>query len=294
MTNRNQRYLQRAFDRMAPGYSNADFLHAEVRRQLLERLQLYTHKPQTILVLGGGCGELAETLSQQYSGANCISVDSSACMTAQALQRSNAQCADILALPFADDSIDLVVSNFTLQYCADEQAGLLPALLEMNRVLKLDGLLLMSFPGNQSFPEYRSALSNDGYLHLDPLPDIHHAGDAMLRAGLSTPVLDSEQLTITYDTFDKAIAELRAVTTSSAISRRRQGLGGKQHWHITRQGYEAQRTTEGLLPVSLEIVYAQARGGALPTQNTGPVEVGVPLSRLLGRGPRKMTSDDER
>jgi len=293
MPNRNQQYLQRAFTRMAPGYSKADFLHAEVRSRLLERLQMFTHQPQTVLVLGGGCGELAAALSQQYPAANCVSVDNSAGMTEQASQRCNAVCADLLALPVDDDSIDLVVSNFTLQYCAAEQTGLLPALREMNRVLKPDGLLLISFPGNQSFPEYRSAIPADGYLHLDPLPDLHHAGDAMLQAGLANPVLDSEQLMITYDSFDKAIAELRAVSASSAVSRRRQGLGGKQHWAMMRQRYEAQRTAAGLLPVSLEIVYALARGGQLPAQTSGPVEIGVPLSRLLGRGPRKMTSDDD-
>jgi malonyl-CoA O-methyltransferase len=293
MPNRNQRYLQQAFSRKAASYSKADFLHAELRYRLLERLQLFTHQPETILVLGGGGGELAAALSQQYPAANCLSVDSSAGMTEQAQQRCNALCADLLALPLAADSIDLIVSNFTLQYCADQQAGLLPALREINRVLKPDGLLLISFPGNQSFPEYRSAIADDGYLHLDPLPDLQRAGDAMLQAGLQNPVLDSEQLTITYDTFDKAIAELRAVSASALVSRRRPGLGGKHYWATTRQRYEALRTAEGLLPVSLEIVYAQARGGQLPVERSRPAEVGVPLSRLLGRGPRKMTSDDE-
>jgi malonyl-CoA O-methyltransferase len=291
MADKNKNYLKRAFNRKAANFSKADFLHAIVRDELLERLSMFRLKPLQSIVLGGGGGELAEALRRQYPGTRCLSIDSSEAMSELAQRHGEALCADMLELPLADNSVDLIVSNLTLQYGANPLGSLQSVLNEINRVLKPGGLLLTAFCSNGSFAELRESCARDNYEHFDTLPDLHIAGDEMLKAGLRDPVLDTEPLTITYSSFDKLINELRAVSATRQISRRRKGLGGKTYWQQTRLNYDTQRNVDDKLPVTIELVYAHARGGEAP-KLAEPAEYSVPLSRLLGRGPRKMTTDE--
>ena len=281
MTDKNKNYLKRAFNRKAANFSKADFLHAIVRDELLERLSMFRLKPLQSIVLGGGGGELAEALRRQYPGTRCLSIDSSEAMSELAQHHGEALCADMLELPLADNSVDLIVSNLTLQYGANPLGSLQSVLNEINRVLKPGGLLLTAFCSNGSFAELRESCARDNYEHFDE----------MLKAGLRDPVLDTEPLTITYSSFDKLINELRAVSATRQISRRRKGLGGKTYWQQTRLNYDTQRNVDDKLPVTIELVYAHARGGEAP-KLAEPAEYSVPLSRLLGRGPRKMTTDE--
>ena len=291
MADKNKNYLKRAFNRKAANFSNVDFLHPIVRDELLERLSMFRLKPLQSLVLGGGGGELATALRGLYPNTNCVSIDSSEAMSELAQQQGDVLCADMLELPLTDNSVDLIVSNLALQYGANAQGSLQSVLNEINRVLKPGGLLLTAFCGNGSFAELRQSCARDNYEHFDALPDLHNAGDEMLKAGFRDPVLDTELLTITYSSFDKLIHELRALSATRQISRRRKGLGGKAYWQQTRLNYESQRNVDDKLPVTIELVYAHARGGEAP-KPAEPAEYSVPLSRLLGRGPRKMTTDD--
>ena len=291
MTTIDTRYLRRAFDRKASEFGENDFFHRETRSRIQDRLPLFKIEPKTILDLGGGTGEMAQALRQTYPEAQIISLDSSIKMAAQAQACASSICADIRQLPFAENGIDMIVSNLALHYCADAEVKLGGTLREINRVLRPGGLLLFTLPGRDSLFELRESFSQH-FEHVDQLPDLHNLGDEMLGAGLVDPVLDSEVLTITYDTFDQLIKELRAVEGTRSIGKRRQALGGKQDWQAARQNYEQHRNADNKLPVTIELVYGHAWGGQPPQGIYGDEgEYSVPLSRLLKRGPRKMDTD---
>src|SRR6185437_14652551 len=66
-----------------------------------------------------------------------------------------AVAADEEALPFADGSLDLVVSALALQFAND-----LPgALAQIRRALKPDGLLLAALPGGDTLTELRESFA---------------------------------------------------------------------------------------------------------------------------------------
>ncbi|MDG1462614.1 MAG: methyltransferase domain-containing protein [Gammaproteobacteria bacterium] len=291
MTLKDIRYLRRAFDRNADDFNENDFLHCEVRSRILERLPLFKIQPNTILDLGGGTGELGKELQKNFFNAQVISLDSSVNMATLAEENVDSICAEVRQLPFAENSIDMIVSNFALHYCADEEIKLRTTLKEINRVLRPGGLLLFTLPGRDSLFELRESFSAK-FEHIDQLPDLHNLGDEMLAAGLVDPVLDSEVLTITYEKFDQLIRELRAVSSTRSVSKRRHSLGGKADWKTARQNYEKLRNTDNKLPATIELVYAHAWGGQPPQGHYGDEgEYSVPLSRLLKRGPRKMDTD---
>jgi len=283
---KSQRYkkLARRFDRIASGFEAHDFLHAEVRERLLERLPLFRLDPERILDLGCGTGGSKTLLEKHFPEVPVFYLDVSGQMCKQAGEQ--AIQANALQLPFPDNSLDLVLSNFMLHYVSDLPA----AFREVNRVLCHGGLFLFNIAGAQSLQELREAWSFDNYPHIDALPDLQTVGDVVQSTGLTDPVLDSEIITVTYTSFSKMIRELRAVSTARDTGNRRQGLTGKTLWSTMRAACEAGRDTEGKLPVSIEVIYGHAFGGNIKTA-AEPAEVEIPLSQLLGRGPRKMDND---
>ena len=106
------------------------------------------------VVLDGACGEGYGSALLAQSAASVIGVDVDANTIAHARQRYardglRFECSDCLQLPLADDSVDVVVSFETLEHLSDHD-GLLR---EFRRVLKPDGLLVLSSPDRQQYSE---------------------------------------------------------------------------------------------------------------------------------------------
>lgn len=283
---KNRSRLQQRFDRLATDFDNNDFLHAEVRGRLLDRLPLFRLDPERILDLGCGTGGSRAVLSRHFPEVATYYLDLSEKMAASAGR--GGICADATRLPFPDNSFDLIISNFMLHYVADLPA----AIREANRVLRYGGLFLFSIAGSETLHEIRDAWSFDKHPHVDGLPDLKTVGDVVTSAKLTDPVLDSEVITVTYSSFDKMVNEISLVSAARDIGQRRQGLTGKNLWSTMRANCEANRDADDRLPVSIEVIYGHAFGGKLQDANkTAPETVEVPLSQLLGRGPRKMTND---
>src|SRR5258707_3257205 len=72
--------VRRAFDRAAETYDGAAVLHAEVRENLLERLQLVTLVPRVVLDAGAGTGHRSRALQPRYPKALVMALDSSRLM----------------------------------------------------------------------------------------------------------------------------------------------------------------------------------------------------------------------
>jgi len=280
-------HLRCIFSRLAPEFGAEDFFHGEIRGRLLERLPLFRLDPDVIVDLGCGCGAALAALEETFPGRRTLGIDSAFGMALETKTGNGAAvCSDATQLPLADNSVDLVFSNLALHYT--DQLG--NALAEVSRVLRPGGLFIFSVAGNQSFIELKEAWQDlPGAPQFDPLPELQPLGDALLGSGLSDPVLDSEALTVTYESPDKLLQELRAVTATRLTSRRHKGLTGKALWSKMRAACDAARNDAGVIPVSVEVVYGHAFGGnkgpAAVTEHPG--EQSVPLSQLLGRKGKK-------
>ena len=111
--------------------------------------------------------------------------------------------ADEEALPFADASLDLVVSALALQFVND-----LPGtLIQIRRALKPDGLLLAALIGGDILERIARRLcasrKRDRRRRVSPrvapFADLRELGALMQRAGFALPVIDSDRLTVRYD-----------------------------------------------------------------------------------------------
>nr|WP_110207024.1 methyltransferase domain-containing protein [Nocardioides daejeonensis] len=108
--------------------------------------------PERIADLGCGPGNLTVALAERWPRAEVLGVDSSAEMIAAAPShpRVRFEVGDLRAWAAASDSVDLLVSNATLQWVP----GHLALLPELARRVRAGGWLAMQVPGNFSEPSH--------------------------------------------------------------------------------------------------------------------------------------------
>lgn len=276
--------LGQAFERAVSRYDQAAAVQREIGGRLLERLDLIKLKPAVIADVGCGTGAITALLLKKYRQARVIGLELSPAMVAAARKRApwlrtlHGVVGAPEALPLASASCDLIFSNLALQWCVDLDR----AFAEFRRVLKPGGALLFSTLGPDTLIELRRGwLAADRYNHVNAFLDMHDIGDALIRARLAEPVMDTERLTLTYPTVDGLMRDLKALGASNVTAGRRLGLTGKGRLRAMCAAYEQSRRSDGLLPVTCEVVYGHAWG---PVQNRshprGNSAAVFPLSRL--------------
>lgn len=281
--------VRRAFGRAARSYAATAVLQREVEDRLLERLELLARVPERILDLGCGPGRASEILRRRFPKAQLLALDAALPMLAQGRRNwwrpVQRVCAEAEAMPLAGNSIDLVFSNLCVQWCPDLQR----VLDELRRVLRPEGLLLLSSFGPDTLKELRAAWSAaDAAQHVNRFVDMPVLGDALMASGFRDPVLDLQTYTLTYRDAKTLMRELKAIGASNAETGRARGLTGKSRLARVLAAYEGSRR-EGVLPATYEVICAQAfapRAGQ-PRRTPGGEVATFPLDTLRGsRRPR--------
>jgi SAM-dependent methyltransferase len=132
--------------------------------------------------------------------------------------------ADEEALPFADNTLDLVVSGLSLQAVND-----LPGVLaQVRRALKPDGLFLAALLGGDTLAELRQSFAMaeselDGGVspRVSPFPDLRDLGALLQRAGFALPVTDVDRITVRYATPLGLLHDLRRMGAANPLVERR-------------------------------------------------------------------------
>ena len=252
-------WVRRGFDRASASYDAAAVLQTDVREQLLQRLDLTDLTPRLALDVGAGTGHASRALQRRYSGARVIALDSSFGMLRAAgrqqawLRPFSRVCADAERLPLPDDSVDLILSNFMLQW-SDPDA----CFAEFRRVLAPRGLLSFTTLGPDTLRELRAAwIEVDAHSRVSQFIDMHDIGDALVRAGFAAPVLDVERYTLWYTDVRRLAADLQAIGARNATSGRPRGLTTPRKFAAMEAAYERHRQ-DGRLPATYEVVFGQA------------------------------------
>jgi len=275
--------MRAAFEKAAPFYDAAAILQKEVANRLVERMELMSMKPVSILDAGSGTGFVSQLLATRFPKAKITALDLAFNMLRQAKnkqtfkQRWNKQIryvhAEVENLPFADASIELVISGLTMQWCQD-----LPKVFkEFKRVLAPGGLLLFSSFGPETLKELRQSWAEiDELAHVNAFADMHDVGDALMQSGFSDPVMDMEMLTVTYKDVKTVMSDLKQIGAHNVMQGRSHNMTGKNKLQKMMQAYEQFRV-DGVLPVSHEIVYGHAWVPEINKQESGVV---VPFQKF--------------
>jgi ubiquinone/menaquinone biosynthesis C-methylase UbiE len=220
----NRNHVRSHRNRAAGDFAHHDFMFQECAKRLAERLPDFNKRFPMVLDIGAHTG----ALSQYITGLNGIEhiahADISQSMVAQA--KGLRVVADEEFLPFAVNSFDLVLSVFSLHWIND-----LPgALIQLNRVLKPDGLFMMMVPGGETLKECRASfeqaeLAATGGMspRISPFIDAREAGSLLTRAGFVEPVTDSDIINVHYENPMKLLDDLRGSGESNALITRHKG-----------------------------------------------------------------------
>ncbi len=263
----------------------SDFLRREIAQRMHERLQLVKIVPKQVLDAGCGEGRDLVLLQKTYPAAQILGIDAAPAMATvagapvpdtRALNRMLSRllpakagvdilCGDFGNLPFGTNSLDLLWSNLALHWHPQPDR----VFAEWRRTLRVDGLLMFSNFGPDTFTELRTAFAAlDETPHTLPFVDMHDFGDQLVEAGFSTPVMDMERITVTYDTVDALLADVRALG-GNPLATRRKGLIGRAAWQRVLDAFEAQRRPDGKLGLTFEVIYGHAFRPAPKTTAAG-------------------------
>jgi SAM-dependent methyltransferase len=267
-------------DRFAARASDSDFLLRRVADELAERLSLIRRRFPVAISLGAYHGVVGRRLRQLASVDMVIDVELS--------QRLLAQCAmphvraDEELLPFAAQSLDLVVSGLSLQLVND-----LPgALAQIRRALKPDGLFLAALLGGrtlielrQSFAQAEAELDGGASPRVAPFADVRDLGSLLQRADFALPVADSDLITVSYATPLDLMRELRAMGASNTLLERRKRMLSRATLLRAAAIYAEQHARpDGRIPATFEII--TLTGWAPHESQQKPLKPGSAAQRL--------------
>lgn len=274
--------LKRGFNKSAKAYPKGADLFSEINQLFIERLSQIQVKPLRILDLGAGTGQLSRSLLKIFPQARiyCLDIAHERLSVAKGKRKWFRQqhyiTGDMHTLPFASESFDLVVSNLTW-YWADHFHQ---AIYEAKRVLKINGQLLFTTLGPDTLRELRASFASiSNNPHINQFLDMHDVGDALLKAGLADPVMDTEHLTKNTPSVSALLHFLQGIGESNYHSMRSRNLLSKKHYLALCQHYEQFRINQSL-PVTLEIVLGYAWRKQNLSDTLEKDDIVIPLSAI--------------
>ena len=244
--------IRNTFNSASSNYNDNAFLQNEIANRLAEKLKVISIKPQTIIDLGSGTGLLSNKTAEIFPNANLICVD----FAQQSLLKNSQNlkvCANAYELPFASNSVDFIVSNLMMQWCPDLKA----LFNECFRVLKPEGLILFTTFGPDTLKELKRSWSAvDSSAHVNNFIDMHDIGDQMLQSGFQSPIMEMENITLTYEKVLDLMHDLKSIGAQNVGSRSK-ALTGKTKFKKMIEMYESYRS-DGKLPATYEVIYGHA------------------------------------
>lgn len=208
--------------RAAAGVELPDFLLHRVGEDFAERLEIVQRTFAHGADLGAHHGVLARRLTELANVGEIVS--SEPCDALLARCPDPKLMADEEVLPFARESLDLVVSALSLQFVND-----LPGTFaQVRQALKPDGLFLACLAGGDTLKELRHAwylaedeLTGGASPRVAPTADVRELGSLLQRAGFALPVVDTDVIEVTYPSALALMRELKAMGAGNVLADRR-------------------------------------------------------------------------
>lgn len=277
--------ISKAFNRHATEYESAARVQYEIGRRLFERLDYLAIKPERILDLGCGPGFFSYELKKKYPKAQIIGLDLAQGMLIQAKKKHRWRrkwalvTADMQRMPFVAGSFDLIFANQVIHWGTS-----LPSIFrELNRIMSINGCLMFTTLGPDTFKELKQAWSGvNQYAHVNEFIDMHDIGDCLLSEHFLEPVIDMEFLAIHYETLPTLIKNLKAQGVKNINPQKNQGLTGKMAWKKFERNYLSLQTEGKKYPLTYEVIYGQAWKGEQRKTILG-TETLIPVSQIKRR-----------
>ena len=269
------------------------WLHGEVARRMAERLGLVRLQTAELVDWWSFNGAGGALLRQTYPRARILHVEPlhavrertrAAATKRRWLPRlgaaAHAWC-DPQQVPAG--SAGLLWANMMLHLSADPQA----TLGAWQRVLAVDGFLMFSTLGPGTLQGLRQLYARLGWPSPHaPFVDMHDLGDMLVQAGFADPVMDQEQLTLTWADADALLNELRSLG-GNADPQRAAGLRTPRWRRRLCDELQQLRGADGRLRLDFEVVYGHAFRAAPKPKVAAQTSVALDDMRAMVRAARR-------
>jgi SAM-dependent methyltransferase len=250
---------RKRLERAARGFGRADFLKRRAAQDVAERLEAIMRDFDVAVDLAARTGVFRDALRQSEAAARVgllVEADLSPAMLAG--RGGPRVVADDERLPFADASLDLVVSTLALHWTND----VVGALIQIRRALRPDRLFIGAFLGGVTLTELRQSLVaaeaeilGGAGSRVSPFADAADAAGLLARAGFVQPVADVDRITVTYAHPLRLLADLRQMGETSVLAERHPRALTRALLARTCEIYaEKFGTPDGRVPATFEIL----------------------------------------
>ncbi|MDC7784542.1 methyltransferase domain-containing protein [Rhodoplanes sp. TEM] len=279
--------------RRAGGLGPATFLLDRVAEDMADRLAATLRHFERGIDLGTPGDAVRQALATHPRLGTLFGVDP---LADAGRTRGVAVVADEEVLPFADGSLDLVVSGLALQSVND-----LPGTFaQVRRALRPDGLFLAALLGGATLGELRQSFAAaetacEGGLspRVAPFADIRDVGALLQRAGFALPVTDVDAVTVRYASPFALIQDLRRMgATNPLVERRRVPLRRATLMRAAEIYAERFSDSDGRVRATFEIVWLA--GWAPHESQQKPLRPGSATARLADAlGTREISTGEK-
>ena len=263
-------------------YADFAFLKDVAAIRLADRLELMRRHFDLCLDIGAHDGRLAQHFAGLGKIGHMIHTDPADGFALASKKHGSGVVHALGDLPYKPESFDAVFSCLSLHW-VDDLPGLM---IQARRLLKPDGLLLVSLLGGNSLAELKQALAEaeqdiTGGLspRCAPMGDIRDIGGLMSRAGLALPVADSDRLTVNYPHMFKLMEDLRGMGEQNAMLARLKTPTRRRVFMRAAEIYQQRfARADGQISASFEIV--TVTGWAPHESQQKPLRSGTAAHRL--------------
>ncbi len=243
------------------------WLHEEVARRMAERLEIIRLRPAAWVhwaPVRGGLQSHA-LITRRYPTSECFVVEPLASQENIASKniakpwwnpaRWSGASTRFEAPP--DASVQMLWANMALHMAADPQ----DLIASWHKALAVDGFLMFSCLGPDTLRELRNLYQQLGW----PAPsheftDMHDWGDMLVGAGFAEPVMDMERITLSFESPQRLLAELRTLGRNLHPGRfaglRGRAWSDRLHREMTQS--LANPAEGGRLNLTFEVIYGHA------------------------------------
>ena len=249
---------RKRLDRAARNYANADFLQRRAAQDVAERLAPILRSFPLAVDLSARSGAFREALAEEAADRVGVLIEADLSHRMLSGRGGLRVVADEERLPFADASLDLIVSTLGLHWTND----VVGALIQARKALKPEGLFIGAFLGGVTLTELRQSLVaaeseilGGAGSRVSPFADVADAAGLLQRAGFNQPVADVDKVTVTYQHPLKLIFDLRQMGETSVLADRHPRKLTRALLERTFEIYSERFAGEdGRVPATFEIV----------------------------------------
>ncbi|PXW95760.1 malonyl-CoA O-methyltransferase [Sphaerotilus hippei] len=240
------------------GHGGSAWLHGEVARRMGERVGVVRRTPTRVLDWWSPVSASQGLLATLYPDATIVPVGFDGQVLPAApgrswWQRWRSAPAGPAGQPAAPAG--LLWANMMLHWVDD-----LPAQLrQWHAAVEVDGFLMFSCFGPDTLLQLRGLYRRLGWGPVgSDWTDMHDLGDALVHAGFADPVMDMEQLTLTWDSPEKLLAELRTLGRNTAPARHAGLRTPRWRERLLQALRQELAGPDGRLHLRFELVYGHA------------------------------------